>query len=155
MTSYLARRITLSLVVGGRGRPFDVRDRARSAGRPRDRLGGSARRPRPGRPGAKHLGLDRPFIDQIGTYFGGVVVGHWGTSIHTHRPVLDLKTAVPASLELVIAAILIAIAVGVPSGLLAARLRGRATDHAVRAMAIVGVSMPIFWLYTDPPACLL
>jgi peptide/nickel transport system permease protein len=147
VTRYLARRITLALVVVagvvlltfviGRVVPGDP---ATSWAGPHATAAQVAQ-------ARKHLGLDRPFIDQIGTYFRGIAVGRWGTSIHTHRPVLsDLKTAVPASLELVIAAILIAIAVGVPLGLLAARLRERVADHAVRAVAIVGVSMPIFWL---------
>jgi peptide/nickel transport system permease protein len=94
-----------------------------------------------------HLGLDRPFVVQLGTYFRGIFAGNWGTSIHTHRPVLsDLAHRVPASLELVIAALVVALAVGVPVGLLAARRQGTAVDHSIRGAAVLGVSMPIFWL---------
>ncbi len=94
-----------------------------------------------------HLGLDKPFLDQLGIYFRGIFVGNWGTSIHTHRPVLsDLGNQVPASLELVIAALLIALAVGIPLGLVSARRRGRPVDHAIRGVSVLGVSMPIFWL---------
>jgi len=93
------------------------------------------------------LGLDRPLPVQIGSYLAGVVTGNWGVSIHTHRPVLsDIATAAPASLEVVITALLIAIAVGVPLGLRSARRRGRPADHAIRAGSILGVSMPIFWM---------
>lgn len=95
----------------------------------------------------RFLGLDRPLPAQLVSYFGGVLSGNWGMSIHTHRPVIsDLATAAPASLELVIAALIIAVLVGVPLGLLAARWPGRPADQAIRAGSILGVSMPIFWM---------
>jgi peptide/nickel transport system permease protein len=95
----------------------------------------------------QHLGLDQPLPVRIGKYFGGVLTGNWGTSIHTHQPVLsDIGTAAPATLELVVAALIIAIVVGVPLGLAAARWPGSAVDHAIRVVAVLGVSMPIFWL---------
>jgi peptide/nickel transport system permease protein len=95
----------------------------------------------------KFLGLDRPLPVQLLSYLGGVVRGNWGVSIHTHRPVLsDIMTAAPASLELVIAALLIAVAVGIPAGLISARRAGRPADHLIRAGSILGVSMPIFWM---------
>ena len=54
---------------------------------------------------ARHyLGLDQPLAVRIGKYFAGILSGNWGTSIHTHRPVLsDIGTAAPTTLELVIA----------------------------------------------------
>src|SRR5688572_18999940 len=56
--------------------------------------------------------------------------GNWGVSIHTHQPVLsDLSGAAPASLALVTAALIIALVVAVPLGLLSARWPGRASDH--------------------------
>src|SRR6185437_4954819 len=77
----------------------------------------------------------------------GIVSGNWGTSIHTHRPVLsDIGTAAPATLELVIAALIIAVLVGIPLGLAAARWPGGALDHAIRVGSVLGVSMPVFWL---------
>jgi peptide/nickel transport system permease protein len=95
----------------------------------------------------RFLGLDQPLPVQLGKYFGGVLTGDWGVSIHTHRPVLsDLATAAPASLELVIAALIIALLAGVPLGLAAARWPGRPADQAIRAGSILGVSMPVFWL---------
>jgi peptide/nickel transport system permease protein len=95
----------------------------------------------------RFLGLNRPLPVQLGKYFAGIATGNWGISIHTHQPVLsNIAVAAPASLELVIAALLIALAVGVPLGLIAARWPGRPVDQAVRAGSILGVSMPIFWL---------
>ena len=95
----------------------------------------------------KQLGLDRPLPVQIVKYFAGVLRGNWGTSIHTHRPVLsDMRKAAPASLELVVAALLIAVALGVPLGLISAARPGRPVDHVIRTGSIFGVSMPIFWM---------
>ena len=95
----------------------------------------------------QYLGLDQPLPVRIGKYFGGIVTGNWGISIHTHRPVLsDIGTAAPATLELVIAALVIAVAVGVPLGLAAARWPGSLLDHGIRAGSVLGVSMPVFWL---------
>jgi len=94
----------------------------------------------------RYLGLDRPAVVQLLSYVGGVLSGNWGVSIHTHRPVLsDLAVVAPASLELVTAAMIIALVVAVPLGLVSARWPGRASDHAIRAGSILGVSMPIFW----------
>jgi peptide/nickel transport system permease protein len=96
---------------------------------------------------ARHtLGLDRPLPIQIWRYARGVVTGDWGVAITTHRPVLsDLATRAPASLELVGAALLLALLVGIPAGLLAARWRGGVPDGLVRLGAVFGVSMPSFW----------
>jgi peptide/nickel transport system permease protein len=93
------------------------------------------------------LGLDQSVWVQIGTYFRGIVTGNWGMSVHTHQPVLsDIAHRLPASLELVIAAILIALVVGIPLGLVSAYRRGRMTDQVLRTTAVLGVSMPVFWL---------
>ena len=95
----------------------------------------------------RYLGLDRPPAIQLLSYFGGILTGNWGIAIHTHRPVLsDLAVVAPASLELVTAAMIIALVVAVPLGLISARWPGRASDQVIRAGSILGVSMPIFWL---------
>jgi peptide/nickel transport system permease protein len=95
----------------------------------------------------RFLGLDRPLPVQLVSYFGGILSGDWGVSIHTHQTVLsDLGTAAPATLELVIVAMVIAVLVGVPTGLWSAMRPGRAADQAIRAGAILGVSMPVFWM---------
>ena len=85
----------------------------------------------------QYLGLNQPLIVRIGKYFGGIVTGNWGTSIHTHRPVLsDIGVAAPATLELVIAALILAVAAGVPLGLIAARWPGRWSDHVIRVGSV-------------------
>jgi len=95
----------------------------------------------------RFLGLDRPAAVQLLAYFGGIAAGTWGVSVHTHQPVLsDIATVAPASLELVLAALVIALVTGVPLGLLSARRPGRPLDHGIRAVSILGVSMPIFWM---------
>jgi peptide/nickel transport system permease protein len=95
----------------------------------------------------RYLGLDRPPAVQLLSYFGGILTGNWGVSIHTHQPVLsDLASAAPASIELVTVAMIISIVVAVPLGLISARWPGRASDQAIRAGSILGVSMPIFWM---------
>ena len=95
----------------------------------------------------RFLGLDRPPAEQLARYFAGILSGNWGVSVHTHQPVLsDIGAAAPASLELVTAALILALAAGIPLGLVSARWPGRAPDQAIRAGAILGVSMPVFWL---------
>lgn len=95
----------------------------------------------------KQLGLDKPFVVQLGDYLKGIATGDWGTSYRTKRPVLDdLKTVLPASIELVTAGMLIAVLVGVPLGLVAARYKGGLPDVLVRIASVVGVSMPVFWV---------
>ncbi len=93
------------------------------------------------------LGLDRPLPVQIGRYFVGVLDGNWGTSIHTHRPVLsDLMDRAPASIELVTVALVLSLVLGVPLGLVSAKWSGKAVDGVIRVGAVLGVSMPAFWL---------
>jgi peptide/nickel transport system permease protein len=93
------------------------------------------------------LGLDRSLPVQIGRYFKGVLSGDWGTSIHTHQPVLsDIKDRAPASIELVTAALLFSLALGIPLGLISAKWTGKASDGVIRVGAVLGVSMPAFWL---------
>jgi peptide/nickel transport system permease protein len=93
------------------------------------------------------LGLDRPLPVQIGRYLTGVATGDWGVSLRTRRPVLsDIAQRAPASIELVTAAMVLALAIGVPLGLVSARWKSRAPDTVARVGAILGVSMPSFWL---------
>jgi peptide/nickel transport system permease protein len=95
----------------------------------------------------RSLGLDRPLPVQLGQYVLSLLRGDLGTSLHTHQPVThDLGTAFPASLELVGAALLIAVALGVPLGIVAARYRRRAADVSIRLQSMLAVSVPVFWL---------
>jgi peptide/nickel transport system permease protein len=95
----------------------------------------------------RQLGLDKPVVVQLVNYLKGIAQGNWGTSYRTRQPVLsNLGTALPASIELVAAGMFIALLIGLPLGLLSARFRGRTPDLLVRVGAVIGVSMPVFWL---------
>jgi peptide/nickel transport system permease protein len=93
------------------------------------------------------LGLDRPVVVQLGLYLWRVAQGDFGESITLHTPVLRLITStLPATLELATASLLLAIGLGIPMGLLAARRRGGLVDTGTMFVAQLGVSMPVFWL---------
>ncbi|MBB5076532.1 ABC transporter permease [Nonomuraea endophytica] len=93
------------------------------------------------------FGLDDPLPVQLWNYVRDLVTGDWGTSLHTRRPVReDLMTAFPASLELVGTALILAIAVGIPIGVLAARYKTKFPDLGVRVGSMLAVSVPVFWL---------
>lgn len=93
------------------------------------------------------LGLDRPLPVQYGIYMRDLLKGDLGTSIGTKRPVLqEITDRIPATLELLVAAMALAIAIGVPLGVMSANWHGKPVDLAVRALSIVGVSMPAFFL---------
>jgi peptide/nickel transport system permease protein len=93
------------------------------------------------------FGLDDPLVVQYWHYLTDLLGGDWGTSILSRRPVLtDLTTYWPATLELVIVAMFIATAIGVPLGVIAAVRADRLADQAARLISLLGVSMPAFWL---------
>ncbi len=92
-------------------------------------------------------GLDKPVPEQYLIYMTGLIRGDLGTSIRTRRPVSqDLTDFVPATIELSIAALIIAIVLGIPAGIWSAVYRNRIPDHIVRVFSLVGGSLPIFWL---------
>ena len=94
----------------------------------------------------RQMGLDRPVPMQYWRYLSGVLRGDFGESATTGRPVLDdFLQRVPATLELTLASMLIAIAVGIPLGVLAAVRRDGPLDHASRLLGVGGVAMPTFW----------
>ncbi|MFI6323434.1 ABC transporter permease [Nonomuraea sp. NPDC050556] len=93
------------------------------------------------------FGLDESIPVQLWNYVRDLVTGDWGTSLHTRRPVRDdLLTAFPASLELVGSALVLAIVVGIPVGVLAARFKMKFPDFGVRLGSMLAVSVPVFWL---------
>jgi dipeptide transport system permease protein len=93
------------------------------------------------------LGYDQPFWVQYWNYLSGIFRGDFGTSLSTKRPVIqDFLTLFPATLELSICAIIFAVAIGVPAGMAAAVRRGSWFDQLTMGGALVGYSMPIFWL---------
>lgn len=92
------------------------------------------------------LGFDRPLIVQYWDYLWGILNGDFGTSLVTKRPVLDeFMVRFPATLELSICAMLFAIVLGIPAGVIAAVRRGSVYDQSIMTTALVGYSMPIFW----------
>ena len=93
------------------------------------------------------LGLDRPIIAQFGLYVWDVLHGDFGKSLLTARPVADdIKRVFPATLELASIGVFFGIILGVPLGVVAAVKRGSWIDQIARVIALVGYSMPIFWL---------
>jgi ABC-type dipeptide/oligopeptide/nickel transport system permease component len=92
-------------------------------------------------------GLDLPLPQQFLRYVGDVATGSMGTSLFTQRPVAeDLWSRLPATLELALYAIVIAVALGVPLGVVAALRRNSWLDHLVRVVTITGLAMAAFWL---------
>jgi dipeptide transport system permease protein len=92
------------------------------------------------------FGFDRPLWQQYLDYLAGLVQGDFGTSIVTKKPVLtEFMALFPATLELSIVAMVLAVAIGIPAGIIAATRRGTFTDQSVMGAALVGYSMPIFW----------
>ena len=95
----------------------------------------------------REYGLDRPLPEQYLRYLSHLARGDLGRSIRTRRPVADdLRDFFPATLELSLAALAIALLLGVPAGVLAAVRKDSLIDHATRLFALLGGSLPIFWL---------
>jgi dipeptide transport system permease protein len=92
------------------------------------------------------LGLDRPLHEQFVRYVKDLVHGDFGNSLTTGQPVIrDIKARLPASAELTLLGLLVAIAIAVPLGILAAVRQGSLIDHACRVVATAGVSLPVFF----------
>lgn len=93
------------------------------------------------------LGLDRPLVEQYASYLGGLIHADLGTSLHFREPVTTLLLRhYPATLELAAASMVVALLIALPLGILAAYYRGGGVDHLSRFFALLGVSMPNFWL---------
>jgi peptide/nickel transport system permease protein len=93
------------------------------------------------------MGFDRPWYVQYADYAGGVVHGDFGISMRQNQPTLRLiAQRLPATLQLAGAALLLSLAVGLPLGVLAATHRQRWLDRAAMLLAVVGQSVPPFWL---------
>jgi peptide/nickel transport system permease protein len=95
----------------------------------------------------RELGLDRPLLDQYIQYLGGLLRADLGHSLRTAQRVTDvIAERAPATIELAVVAMLVAVTVAVPLGVAAAVWRGTAIDRSAMALALVGLSMPNFWL---------
>ena len=96
---------------------------------------------------SREFGLDQPIPVQYWRYLSGLLRGDWGRSLQTRGPVLDdLKVYLPATLELVLAAMLVAVVAGILLGLLAAVRRNGWIDYLVRLLSLASISMPRFFL---------
>ncbi len=94
----------------------------------------------------ENLGLNQSILQQFWIYVSDLVQGDWGTSLTTGQPVLsDLTRRLPASLELTLAGLVLAIAIAIPLGILAATRPGSWLDHGVRLLGTAGVSLPTFF----------
>jgi peptide/nickel transport system permease protein len=94
----------------------------------------------------REYGLDRPYPAQFAAYLRGLARGDLGTSFLTSRPVADdLRQRFPATLELTVAAMAFAVLVAIPLGVGSAVWKGSWLDHLGRLLAVMGVSMPVFW----------
>ncbi len=92
-------------------------------------------------------GLDRPIYVQFGIYMADALKGDFGTSIRFSRPVsLILVERLPMTIELSLAALALAVIVGIPLGMLSAMKHNTTTDVVTMIGANIGVSMPVFWL---------
>jgi len=94
-----------------------------------------------------HLGLDKPLYAQYLMYMSDLLRGDLGISIRTHQPILsELKTYLPATLELVIMGMIMAVLIGIPLGVLSGAKKDSLLDHTSRLLAVAGVSIPTFWM---------
>jgi peptide/nickel transport system permease protein len=91
-------------------------------------------------------GLDKPLPEQFMIYLTNLVQGDMGTSFKTKNSVFqDLKTFLPATIELAIFSFIFAIVLGLPLGIISAVRAGRPVDHFTRVFSLLGASMPPFW----------
>jgi len=95
----------------------------------------------------RHLGLDRPLLVQYARYVRNIALGDFGNSILTRRPVAEhIWERLPATVELGIVAMFLSVLMGVPLGVYSAVHRGSVLDSGARIFAVLGQSMPAFWL---------
>lgn len=92
-------------------------------------------------------GLDRPLWVQYGDYMGGVLRGDLGSGLHSQRPVADsIREALWPTVQLTLAGLVVAVSLGVALGILAAMFHNSWVDSSAMALALLGVSMPVFYL---------
>jgi peptide/nickel transport system permease protein len=95
----------------------------------------------------RHLGLDKPLPVQYVLYVANLVTGDFGNSIISRRPVVEhIWERLPATVELGFVAMFLSVLIGVPLGMYSAVRRGGTLDTGARVFAVLGQSMPAFWL---------
>ena len=94
-----------------------------------------------------HLGLDQPLAVQYGIYVKNIFLGDFGRSVLTRRPVTEhIWERLPATIELGVVAMFMSVLIGIPLGMYSAVRRGGVLDGGARVFAVLGQSMPTFWL---------
>lgn len=92
-------------------------------------------------------GLDKPIVVQYGIWLGRLVQGNWGRAIINGRPVLqDVMVHLPVTVELIVLAMLVALVIAIPAGIIAALRQNTWGDYTAMSTALVGISMPDFFL---------
>ncbi len=95
----------------------------------------------------KEMGLDQPLYIQYLSYINQLIHGDLGTSLETHRPILeDIKEYFTATMELATVAMVITVIIGIPLGVISAIKQNTISDHVIRLVSLAGVSVPIFLL---------
>jgi peptide/nickel transport system permease protein len=93
------------------------------------------------------LGLDRPLLTQYKSFLVGIAHGDLGTSFRYNTPVTaQIREKFPNTAALALAAMLVAVVIAIPLGIVAAVYRGTLVDHAAMTLALLGICMPNFWL---------
>ena len=96
------------------------------------------------------MDLDNPWYIQYFEYLGGILKGDLGESMRTHAPVADeIWPYLAATFELAFFAIIIAIVIGINAGIISAWFQNSWFDYTAMVLALIGVSMPIFWLRSN------
>jgi peptide/nickel transport system permease protein len=94
-----------------------------------------------------YLGLDRPYVEQYLSFVGKAMTGDLGVSIRARRPVMELiKERLPNSVRLAVFAMAVSLAMAFPLGVIAAVQKGRSIDRAAQIVAVLGQSLPTFWV---------
>src|SRR5918998_4505766 len=95
----------------------------------------------------ERLGLDRPLIVQYASFLQGLVRGDLGVSLRNDQPVLQqILERMPATAELALASMAVAVLIAIPLGIIAAVWRGTMVDYSAMTLSLVGISVPNFWL---------
>lgn len=95
----------------------------------------------------QEFGLDQPLWVQYGKFWANLAQGNLGESLITRRPVTeDILRFLPATMELALVSLLIAVVLGISAGIISAVRQGGLVDHSLRVVSISGVSIPRFWL---------
>lgn len=133
---FLVSIATFALAHAVPGDPIEAILGERSAGNPEIRAAAE-----------RKYGLDQPVPLQYVYYMRNLFQGDLGESLSTRRPVMeDLQQFVPGTMELALAAMIFALVVGIPLGILGAIYQGRWPDSLARFIALIGTSVPVFWL---------